>query len=195
MYTLLGLFIVMIMTGTIEYILISNAIIEGILFTVVEGIMMCTSVLMYLVLVITFVWYLLWVFNTSQGLRALNDERMFYGAGSAISWYFIPLMNLYKPYLVMKEIWLVSHRHISSDYKWVKCWWAMCIASSFVSYFLTLDLPNGDTWAEYLQLLKIYSFIFFIYSILLVVSIMMIKKIAVACILKFGEQSMEVEVQ
>ena len=54
---------------------------------------------------ITSTFFLLWAYRSYRNLSALSDRDLRFSPGWAVSWYFVPIMNLFRPFQVMKEIW------------------------------------------------------------------------------------------
>ena len=54
---------------------------------------------------ITAIFFLLWTYRSYRHLSALSDRNLRFSPGWAVSWYFVPIMNLFRPYQVMKEMW------------------------------------------------------------------------------------------
>lgn len=54
---------------------------------------------------ITAVFFLLWTYRSYRNLSALSGRDLRFSPGWAVGWYFVPIMNLFRPYQVMKEIW------------------------------------------------------------------------------------------
>ena len=53
----------------------------------------------------TAIFFLLWTYRSYRHLSALSDRNLRFSPGWAVSWYFVPIMNLFRPYQVMKEMW------------------------------------------------------------------------------------------
>ena len=51
---------------------------------------------------------LMWIYRANSNAHALGAAGMRFRPGWAVGWYFIPILNLWKPYQAMKEIWKVS---------------------------------------------------------------------------------------
>ena len=62
-------------------------------------------ILSFVAAVITF---LVWIYGTSKNLRSLGWEQQRFSPGWAVSWWFVPIFWLFRPYQVMKEIWKAS---------------------------------------------------------------------------------------
>ncbi|MEW9031521.1 MAG: DUF4328 domain-containing protein [Planifilum fimeticola] len=54
---------------------------------------------------ITAISFLLWTYRSYRNLSALSDRDLRFSPGWAVGWYFVPIMNLFRPFQVMKEIW------------------------------------------------------------------------------------------
>jgi hypothetical protein len=53
----------------------------------------------------TALFFLLWTYRSYRHLSALSDRDLRFSPGWAVGWFFAPIMNLFRPYQVMKEIW------------------------------------------------------------------------------------------
>lgn len=80
---------------------------------------------------------LMWIYRASFNARQLGAEDMQFSPGWAVGWYFIPFLNLWKPYQAMKEIWQASANpanwraeSIPSLLGW---WWLFWVASNLVA--------------------------------------------------------------
>lgn len=68
-----------------------------------------TPVTVYLgALMFAVVAYCFWIHRAYRNLLALDQVRPRFSPGWAIGWYFVPVMNLFRPYQVMSEIWRTS---------------------------------------------------------------------------------------
>jgi hypothetical protein len=52
--------------------------------------------------------FLMWVHRAAKNLRALGATNLEFTPGWAVGYYFVPILNLFKPYQAMKEIWRES---------------------------------------------------------------------------------------
>ena len=86
----------------------------------------------YIALVVLFC---LWIPRANRNARALGATGMRFTPRWCVIWYVIPIMNLFKPYQAMKEIWMASvpadatpwqQRAASPLLGW---WWALWLAS------------------------------------------------------------------
>ena len=70
---------------------------------------------------------LMWIYRANYNARQIGVSGMKFTPGWSVSWYFIPLANVWKPYQAMKEIWKASsspqnwsNQPVSSLLSW---WW------------------------------------------------------------------------
>jgi hypothetical protein len=60
------------------------------------------------VVLFTGVSFLAWIYRAHKNLKAHGALDLEYSLGWAIGWFFVPLLNLYFPYQVVREIWNAS---------------------------------------------------------------------------------------
>lgn len=51
-----------------------------------------------------------WIYIANSNARQLGAQGMEFTPGWSVGWYFIPIANIWKPFLAMREIWKASHR-------------------------------------------------------------------------------------
>ena len=87
------------------------------------------------VLIAGVVWFV-WQSRTSKNVRALGAENMEFGP-NAWGWFFCPIINLWRPLQVMRELWVVSAPEPSGDSLTqpavFNLWWAGWIASGVLT--------------------------------------------------------------
>lgn len=101
--------------------------------------------------------FLMWFHRAHKNLKAggLNDLK--YTPGWAVGGFFVPILNLVRPYQVMKEVWTGSE-HLSGD-DWanpwkadspaplVGWWWALLLISTCIDRAsFRLTLLADDIW-------------------------------------------------
>lgn len=113
-----------------------------------------------LTLIAGFVYLMIWVYRANQNLIRLSAIGSNFSPGWAVGWWFIPVFNLFRPYQMMKELWLGSapvidpHAPSSWEYlpppPWLLWWWlGLLIIGKFSRIAEYLDSrgllpPNGD---------------------------------------------------
>lgn len=104
----------------------------------------------YLVVyIITAITFLKWIYRANLNCHCFGTRDMKFSPGWSIGWYFIPFMNLFKPYQAMKEIWLVS----KDPQKWqsqkgsllLGIWWALWIVSNILGQAAGRLTMGADT--------------------------------------------------
>jgi len=91
----------------------------------------------------SFVVFLMWIYRANKNLRSLRAADLRFTPGWAVGWFFIPIMNLFRPAQVVSEIWKASDPKVdmADDTSWkavvtspiVGCWWALFLISAFVA--------------------------------------------------------------
>ncbi|MBL0370761.1 DUF4328 domain-containing protein [Rhizobium sp. KVB221] len=95
-----------------------------------------------LVIATTCLWFI-WVFKSNKLARAFGAATMKYSPAWSVGWYFVPILNLFRPYFAMKEIYLATlspqdlwTSQASKDQleslNFVKLWWLLWIVQSWL---------------------------------------------------------------
>lgn len=93
--------------------------------------------ILYLVaFVVTGIAFLKWIHRANSNCHGFGAQGMQFTPGWSIGYYFIPFINLYKPYRAMKEIWKVSTNPINWQNEkgspLLGWWWALWLISNFL---------------------------------------------------------------
>jgi hypothetical protein len=88
------------------------------------------------ILLVTAVVFLRWILLANRNVRRLGAD-LSVTPGWAVGWFFVPILNLWKPYRAMRELWKASRAAAS----WreqpgsviLPVWWILLILSGFVS--------------------------------------------------------------
>lgn len=89
-----------------------------------------------LVLLATFVTFGVWIHRSHRNVRALGAEGLRFTPAAAVGYFFVPILNLWKPYQAMKDLWRAS----ASPAHWegMPCgpmlgfWWALWLSAAVV---------------------------------------------------------------
>lgn len=99
-----------------------------------------------ILIVISFIMLLIWIYRSNCNMRALKIEVKFSPILSVLS-FFIPILGLWLPYRVIKELWIVENR---SDRKNVHnsfiilCWWILFLSPIFLDHIAeTIFQPDN----------------------------------------------------
>lgn len=112
----------------------------------------------FLVLVVSFVVTLRWIYLAHVNARAFGADDMMGSPGWAVGWFFVPFANLVMPFLMMRELWKASAQpgdwQAASAPATLLLWWLLSLASNITSaisaqmgYELGADAARG---AEYM---------------------------------------------
>ena len=110
-------------------------------------------------IVITAIVFLTWIYRAHKNLGALGARNLDFTSGWAVGWFFIPIMNLVRPYQIAEEIRAASNPEITDPTSWeehkasgvIRGWWALWILSGIAA---RLSVEGSDldgfimaTWA------------------------------------------------
>ena len=108
------------------------------------------------VALLTAVFFLFWIYRAHKNLKALGAVDLRYSPGWAVGGFFIPLLNLIRPYQVVTEIWKASAFHgrrsgrASLSYEpppvFIVAWWGTWLFSGFVG-FMSFAVVVGSAGA------------------------------------------------
>ena len=100
----------------------------------------------------TIIAFLFWIHRVSKNLKPLGVEHQRFSPCWAVGWWFIPIMNLFRPYQVMKDIWAGSYPHQEFDpvSPLLGPWWAIFLLSGWVGNISWRLVISGDTVEEFI---------------------------------------------
>jgi heme/copper-type cytochrome/quinol oxidase subunit 2 len=78
------------------------------------------------VAIITIILFAMWIYRANFNVRSLGAQNMKFTPGWSVGYYFIPILNLWRPYQAMKEIWKASKNPTSwesEDHSAILPWW------------------------------------------------------------------------
>jgi len=138
--------------------------------------------LLYLgVFIATGIIFLKWIHRANLNCRGFGASTMKFTSGWSIGYYFIPFLNLVRPYQAMKEIWQVSRDPMNWQAQkgdgilgW---WWALWLISGFLGNMTFRMSMNVDSPSS-LEAATMVSIISSIVEIpLIIVAVTMISRI------------------
>lgn len=132
--------------------------------------------------------FLRWVYVSNKKLRAYCPEFITFTPGWSVGWFFIPIANLWKPFQVVREIWVASHAGDASNDKLVGIWWGLFMVSGVLARVTNRMAMNADHVAGYNQstLWQMAGDAFGI--VLSIVAILMVQRIGAAFSENFGDR-------
>lgn len=88
----------------------------------------------------TIVVFARWILLSHRNLPALGASYLQFTPGLAVGFFFIPVLNLWKPYQAMKSLWRFSHdahKPDVHDIPWLlPTWWTLWLLSIFIGNIL-----------------------------------------------------------
>lgn len=110
--------------------------------------------------VVATVFWFMWVYRTYRNLPALGAEGLRFSPGWAVGYAFIPVLNLFRPFQVMRETWRASDARYDGGTNWMGLaapallgwWWAMHLVS-LVVHLASIGIHPAANELRTLQLL------------------------------------------
>jgi hypothetical protein len=110
-------------------------------------------VLLTLVVLITAVFFSIWIYRAHKNLKALGANGLKYSPAWAVGGFFVPLLNIFRPYQVVTEIWKASakgaRRGDGTNWKfeqipaYISLWWGLWLFSGFLDFFSAFMVLAG----------------------------------------------------
>jgi Domain of unknown function (DUF4328) len=94
-----------------------------------------------LVYIVTAVAFCMWFYRAYKNLKVWRIPGLKYSPGWAVGYFFIPILNLFRPYQIAQEIWKASDPRVpiegpqwrdNSGSSVVGAWWAFWLIANFV---------------------------------------------------------------
>ena len=125
--------------------------------TAAEALTLLIRVFLMGVALFTGVFFLVWIYRAHKNLKALGATDLNYSPGWAIGGFFVPILNIVRPYQVITEIWKASaykarrSRGASWLYEplpiFITAWWGLWLFSGFLDFLsatMILGLGRGN---------------------------------------------------
>lgn len=100
-----------------------------------------------LVWLVTLIFFLRWVHRANANCRALGAPMRF-TPGWCVGYYFIPILNFFRPYQAMHDTWTASHDssgEIQASAGWVGLWWALWLLHLAAGQIVGTLAADSDT--------------------------------------------------
>lgn len=114
------------------------------------------GIISILCLVATIVIFIMWYYRAYKNLHALKINRLHYTPGWAIGGWFVPILNLSRPYEIMKEIWNETQRFYlpdgenSSSVSIIGWWWTFWLSDNILSNISSRITMAAGTIPQYM---------------------------------------------
>jgi|GEM_PF-2036203 len=94
----------------------------------------------FLLYVLSAVLFLVWIYRAHANLTPLGAARLEYSPGWAVGSFFVPILNLFRPYQIVREIWKASQPAYLRPIEWQQApvssmlltWWLLWIITNVV---------------------------------------------------------------
>ena len=124
-------------------------------FTATEAATLLIRILLIGVAMVTGVFFLIWIYRAHKNLKALGATDLKYSPGWAIGGFFIPVLNIVRPYQVVAEIWRgsgIDARRSAGAWAYestpvfIGLWWGLWLLSGFLdSLSVVMIFGAGQT--------------------------------------------------
>jgi hypothetical protein len=113
---------------------------------VVEAIDGLAGLLNLVVRVALIIAFCLWIYQAHKNLTLLGTRGLTYTPGWAVGWFFIPIMQLFRPYQVTQELWKASSQlePLRDPFAWqrnsgsglILAWWLLWVLGDVLNGFV-----------------------------------------------------------
>ncbi|MBT8044423.1 MAG: DUF4328 domain-containing protein [Verrucomicrobiae bacterium] len=108
-----------------------------------------------LLAIITMVIFAVWINRSCKNAWLLDPPRMRITPGWSVGYYFIPILNLWKPFVSMKEIRSASYGNDHSLRGILPMWWMFWIISGILAQIVLRMYLNVESEDSYLMACKL----------------------------------------
>ena len=130
--------LVVFLLGTQIFFLLAP--LEPSLFPIIKDWNMTFRILIRSLYPITVVVFLMWIHRSYRNLPALGAKELKQTPGWAVGGFFVPIMNLFHPFQVVREIWKASDPNSMDGTSWktartsplIGWWWALFLMVIFI---------------------------------------------------------------
>lgn len=156
-------------------------------FLLSDSLILGVGLIQILLGITTGVVFLRWVYVSNRKLRAHCPEYITFTPGWSVGWFFIPIANLWKPFQIVREIWVASHGGDASNDQLVGIWWGLFIVSGILARVINRLAMSADDLASY-NLSTLWQIAGDAFGIVLsLVAILMVQRIGAAFSENFGD--------
>lgn len=79
----------------------------------------------------------MWIYRAHANLELAGADDLEFSPGWSVGWFFVPFMNLFKPFQAMKELWNASYgtsnAYGSESPATLTTWWALYLGGNILS--------------------------------------------------------------
>jgi len=133
--------------------------------------------------------FFIWIYRTHKNLYFLNAGDLRFTPGWSVGWFFVPFMNLFRPYQVVVETWKASdpNTNVSDKQSWktlrsspiIAGWWVFYLISNYAGFILLrMSWQIGEELSDLLYITEAYIYADFINIVWMITSILLIRRIS-----------------
>ena len=136
--------------------------------------------------VVTAVVFGIWIVRSNKNVRALGAKNLSASPGWALGYFFIPILNLWKPFEAMNELWYASHdpRNLEMAFKEksqvVGRWWGFFVLQFPAAQLAEKSWDAAETSEQMQKADLFYIGVAIIEIVCCVFAIALISKITIA---------------
>lgn len=86
--------------------------------------------------------FLMWQHRIRKNADYVGVTGLRFSMAGVIGWWFVPIMNLFRPYQVMKEMWQSNYHDVNEQPEWrdstvsglLGWWWGLFLVGGWVAY-------------------------------------------------------------
>ncbi len=165
----IGISVVSICATIFEYILLKRindgVIVDEKLATASDTIQLIVGLVNTGVLIVTIVLFINWFRRAYGNLHRMEVRDLQQEEHMALWVWFIPIISLFKPVMIMNEIWKETQlklKSLKSSYVFqsgtliIGFWWALFVFSNFIGNYVTRTVWNAETVDELMHSSQVY---------------------------------------
>lgn len=99
------------------------------------------------IMVLCIIAYCVFIYSAVRNIERSNARGMTHSAGGAVGWSFVPVINLFKIYQIMGEVWQGSGDPVRGVYSrpaFMPLWWGSYVAGNVISRFAQRQMDSTD---------------------------------------------------
>jgi hypothetical protein len=107
------------------------------------------------IMVLCIIAYCVFIYSAVRNIERSNARGMTHSAWGAVGWSFVPVINLFKIYQIMGEVWQGSGdpvRGVFSRPAFMPLWWGSYVAGNVISRFAQRQMDATDDFDQLMQL-------------------------------------------
>jgi heme/copper-type cytochrome/quinol oxidase subunit 2 len=132
----------------------------------------------------TIITFIMWFYRAYKNLHALGIQTLNHSAGWAIGAWFVPFLNLGRPYMIMREIWEETQeqglekneKFMVSPSTIVGWWWGFWLANNIVSNISNRLSTRADSISQLITYTQFEIFSDVVNTVAMILTLIMIMR-------------------